>query len=238
MSVRFKVSFSVAFNFGPAEGDSIHKDIQRGNCGDNMAPSLVSRRSSQPQPVSGISTPCNPARPKLHRFERFQCTSMPMTVNNPESESAKAKDRDSLELLLQATSHAKDSTKFTGGDEATSSRPDDFSLVCHHPGVPSSITSEDSSASGLPVDLSFDSGSDLISSLQRLRIRGLASYFEDMERVAVLRPFVPSATLDRKCVESDAFHDVVKHGDEAGEGELGNWEEVTRSDVSSVSLKE
>lgn len=238
MSFQFKVSFSVAFSFGPAEEDGIRKEIQRENCGDHTMPSSVSRRSSHPQPVSGIQspTPCNPSRPKLRRFELFQRASMPITGDDPgaETESAKANDRESLKLLLQATSHAKGSTKNIESDQATSSRPDDFSLVHQIPGAPSSITPEDPSVSGLPLDLPFDSGSDLISSLQRLRVRGLASYFEEMERMAALRPSLSS----RKRVERDAFHDVVKDDDEAETVELETWEEMTGSGVSHGGLTE
>jgi hypothetical protein len=234
MSFQLKASFSVAFNFGPTGSDGVGKETQRDGREDKITHSLVSRCSSQPQPTSGIQhqTPSNPSRPKLHRFGRFQRT--PMTANDPgaETESAKAKDRESLKLLIQATSHTERTSRSAGGNEVMSSGSADYSLVRHVPAVSSSIAPENPSASDLPLDLPYDSGSNLVSSLQRLRIRGLASYFEKMERIAALRPPPSSAKLISEGVERDAFDVFVNEDGETEVAGLEDWEEMTLSNVS------
>jgi hypothetical protein len=236
MSFQLKASLSVAFNFGPTGSDGVGKKIQRDGREDNIRPALVSPSSSQPQPTSDIQhqTSFNPSRPKLHRFGRFQRTAIPMTANDPggETESAKAKDRESLKLLIQTTSHTERTSRSAGGNEAMSSGSADYSLVRHVPAVSSSIAPENPSASGLPLDLPYDSGSNLVSSLQRLRIRGLASYFEKMERIVALRPHPSSATLISEGVERNGFEVVVKEDGETKVAELEDWEEMTISNVS------
>ena len=108
----------------------------------------------------------------------------------------------------------------------------DYSLVRHVPDASSSITPKNPVAFDLPLDLPSDSGSDLVSSLQRLRVRGLASYFEKMERVAALRSSPSSATLISGGIEMDGFDSVVKEDDETKVVELEDWEEMTKSDLS------
>jgi hypothetical protein len=70
-----------------------------------------------------------------------------------------------------------------------------------------------------PLSLPSDSGSDLVSSLQRLRVRGLASYFEDMEKTAAFRPSRSSATLVHEGVKNDEFDSIVKEDDKIEEVE-------------------
>lgn len=203
-------------------------------------PHLVSRRSSQPHPVSVTQdrTPCNPLRPKLHRFERFQRMSMPMMVNDlgAETDSARAKDRESLKLLLQATSHTERSTRSAGSDGATSSELTDSSLVQRTPSADSSIRAHDPFLSNLSLSLPSDSGSDLVSTLHRLRVKCLASYFDEMERIARLGPSPSSTALIRKGVEGDTFDDAARDDDNAGKVELETWEEITMSDVNQGGL--
>lgn len=236
MSFQLKASFSVTLNFGPTGGDGVRKEMQRDGREDTITPSLVSPNSSQPQPTSGNQhqTPSNPSRPKLHRFGRFQPVSIPTTANDPgaETESAKVKDRESLKLLIQATSHTEKTSRTAGGNEAMSSGSTDYSLVRHVPAASSSIAPENPAASDFPLDIPYDSGSDLVSSLQRLRIRGLASYFEKMERIAALRPLPSSATSISDGVERGAFDDAVREDGETRVAELEDWEETTLSDVS------
>jgi hypothetical protein len=236
MSFQLKASLSVAFNFGPTGGDGVRKEMQRDDREDNITPSLVPPSSSQPQPTSGNQhqTPSNPSRPKLHRFGRFQPVSIPTTANDPgaETESAKVKDRESLKLLIRATSHTERTSRTAGGNDAMSSGSTDYSLVPHVPAASSSIASENPAASYLPLDLPCDSGSDLVSSLQRLRIRGLASYFEKMERIAALRQPPSPAMLISEGVGRGAFDVVVKEDGETKIAELEDWEEMTLSDVS------
>lgn len=238
MPFESKVSFSVALNFDPAGGDGVQKEIERDDREDDITPPLVSRCSSQPQPTSGIQhqTPPKPSRPKLHRFGRFQPIAMlnTITANGPgaETDSAKAKDRESLRLLIQATSLKEKTTITAGRNEAMSSGSADYSLVRHVPDASSSITPKNPVAFDLPLDFPSDSGSDLVSSLQRLRVRGLASYFEKMERVAALRSSPSSATLISGGIEMDGFDSAVKEDDETKVVELEDWEEMTKSDLS------
>jgi hypothetical protein len=236
MVFQFKASFSVAFNFGPADGGDIPKDIEAKGCRNTITPSPVSQRYSQPQHTSRIQpqTPLKPSRPKLRRFGRFQRTSTPTTVIDPntETESAKAKDRESLKLLLQATSDVAKSNRADSSNEAMLSGPADYSLVQQVPATPSSTMPGDSFVSEAPLSLPSDSGSNLVSSLQRLRVRGLASYFEQMEKNNALGLSNSSATLIRDGDESDRSDSIVKGKDQIEGVEIDEREVMTLSDVS------
>jgi hypothetical protein len=236
MVFHFKMSFSVAFSFDPAGGDGVRKEIQGRDRHNTITPSSVSHRYSQPQPASVIQNqaPSKPSRPRMHRFGHFQPTSMPTTVIDPgaETDLAKAKDRESLELLLRVTNHTERSTRAAAGNGAMSSGYTDYLFVQQKPSTPSSITSDDASVSYSPLKLPSDSGSDLVSSLQRLRVRGLAAYFEEMEKRSTLHPSRSSSTLVRcEGAGRDTFDDVVKEDDETEVAELEDWE-MTMSNFS------
>jgi hypothetical protein len=219
MFFQFKWSFELSFNLGSAGDDGVRKDIQVSDFRNTITPSPVSQRCPQPQRASSTQpqTPPTSSRPKQRRSERFQRTSTHTMVIDPiaETESAKSKDRESLKLLLRATNHTERSTRAAKHNKAMSSGSIDDSLV-------QSITLEDPFMSYSPLSLPSDSGSDLVSSLQRLRVGDLASYFEDMERTAASRPSRPSrsfATLVHESVEKDEFDSIVKGGDEIKEVE-------------------
>jgi hypothetical protein len=234
MFFQLKWSFSVAFNFGPAGDDGVRKDIQVSGFRNNITPSPVSQGYSQLQRASRTQPqkPSNPSRPKLHKFGRFQPTSMPTTVIDPiaETESAKAKDRESLKLLLQATNQAKRSARAAEHNKTMSSGSIVDSLV-------QSITLEDPFVSDSPLSLPSDSGSDLVSSLQRLRVRGLASYFE-MERTSAPRPSSSSATLMGEGVEKGVFGNIVDGSDEIEKVEGYDWEDVEDGDWEMMTMSD
>jgi len=83
-----------------------------------------------------------------------------------------------------------------------------------------------------PLSLPSDSGSNLVSSLQRLRVRGLASYFEQMEKNNALGLSNSSATLIRDGDESDRSDSIVKGKDQIEGVEIDEREVMTLSDVS------
>jgi hypothetical protein len=230
MFFQFKWSFELSFNLGSAGDDGVRKDIQVSDFRNTITPSPVSQRYPQPQRASSTQpqTPPTSSRPKQRRSGRFQRTSTHTMVIDPiaETESAKAKDRESLKLLLRATNHTERSTRAAKHNKAMSRGSTDDSLV-------QSITLEDPFMSYSPLSLPSDSGSDLVSSLQRLRVGGLASYFEDMERTAASRPSRPSrsfAKLVHESVEKDEFDSIMKGGDEIEE--LEQAEEVEEVEES------
>jgi hypothetical protein len=230
MPFQLKASFSVAFDVDPEGDDGVQTEIQGKICDDKIMPSLVSQVSSQPLPIPGVQHQTSSVKSKqeMQKSEEFQPTSTPMTTSDTgaETKSAKAKDRESLKLLLRATSHTG-TVRAAGGKEAISGRSTAHLLVQHVPAANSSSKPNDSFMSGLPINLPYDSGSDLVSSLQRLRVRGLASYFEKMERIAALRSSRSSAGLIHEGVERDIFG-IVKEVDETEEVELNEDENGRR----------
>jgi len=158
---------------------------------------------------------------------------MPTTVIDriAETESAKAKDRESLKLLLQATSYAKRSVEAAKHKEAMSSGSIVDSLV-------QSIALEDPFVSDSPLSLPSDSGSDLVSSLQRLRVRSLAFYFEETQRTSAPRPSSSSATLIVEGVEKGVFDNIVKGSDEIEKVEDDDWEDVEDDDWEKMTMSD
>ena len=76
--------------------------------------------------------------------------------------------------------------------------------------------------------LEDDSGSDLVSSLQRIRIGGLASYFEELERRARARTEV--STTAHVSAEHDQRLSIKVEADQsvwAYDVADGEWSEVT-----------
>ena len=134
-----------------------------------------------------------PVRPVLSRFARYlQTESATRDGHQSETDSthiadthlAKASDRESLEILLRSSAQREKSARAMTSITEAEDELSDSSLV-HHIQVASTTTLSQGPfvVRQSPV-LEDDSGSDLVSSLQRIRVGGLASYFGEVERRA------------------------------------------------------
>lgn len=137
---------------------------------------------------------------------------------------AKAKDRESLDILLRSTSPAH---SIDTADEASDSSLDD-----HGPVTSAATLPEGPFVIRQSPVLEDDSGSDLVSSLQRIRVGGLASYFEEVERRAFARTLASTAAhvnMDQ-CSTAELEADQYPQSfDVAG----GEWSEMTVREASN-----
>lgn len=118
------------------------------------------------------------------------------TTDSPIADTPRssALDRESLTILLRSTKHSKRQTVKTPSDANSPDQHSDSSLVQISPIVVSRTLLDDpfTFSPTLPTG-DDDSGSDLVSSLQRLRVGGLASYFQELdERASVAALAVPT----------------------------------------------
>lgn len=182
--------------------------------------------------------PATPVRPRLPRFQRYlqsegtSSTSASWNfVDDPiaESSAAKAKDRESLDILLRSTSDLGQPVR----DESQQKLPlspdehDDFSSV-----QPSPITFPNTLPSRMSPWSASDASSDLVSSLQRLRVGGLASYFESLDRSARLHSSTSNVAGVRETQREDDNVEQKVERMEQWEGDDEDWEEMTAADAS------
>lgn len=126
-------------------------------------------------------------------------------VQIPDNPRSKAMDRESLRILLSTTEHSKRQTVTTPPSEIdTPDQHSDSSLVQISPIVVSRTLLDDpfTFSPTLPVGDNDDSGSDLVSSLQRLRVGGLASYFQKLDERASVAAL--ASPRDHMSTEQDA----------------------------------
>lgn len=192
----FEIKFSFLFSFGIRNGDTSGRHQYKGALDqDHISLPVVSQQAFEPgarikEPVATRA----PVRPVLSRFARyFQTQSGTRNGHQPETGNtlianthlAKANDRESLEILLRSTSPALSTD--TAGELS------DSSLVHQSPVASTTTLPQGPFVVRQSPVLEDDSGSDLVSSLQRIRIGGLASYFEELEKRAYARRLASSA---------------------------------------------
>ena len=183
----FEIKFSFFFSFNVRNGDTSERHQSLGDQDqDHTSRPVVLQHAIEPgamirEPVVTSA----PVRPVLSRFAcYFQTQSATRNGHQPETDNtqiaethlAKANDRESLWILLRSTSPAPS----TG----TVGELSDSSLVNHNPVASTTMLPQGPFVVRQSPLLEDDSGSDLVSSLQRIRIGGLASYFEQLKRHA------------------------------------------------------
>lgn len=146
-----------------------------------------------------------------------------------ESPAAKAKDRESLDILLRSTSDLGQPVR----DDSQKKLPvspdehDSSSSV-----QPSPITFPNTLPLRMSPGSASDASSDLVSSLQRLRVGGLASYFESLDKSARLQSSTSNvAGVPETHREDDDVEQTMEQTVQPG-GDDEDWEEMTAADAS------
>lgn len=229
MFFEIKFSFFLSFNLRNGDTSARHQSMT-GQAQDHLSQPIVSQHTVEPKAM--LKEPVmasGPIRPMLSRSTRhFQNESAMRNEHRSETENthmtdtrlAKAKDRESLEVLLRSTSPAP---SIDTADEAS-----DSSLDPHGPVTSAATLPEGPFVIRQSPVLEDDSGSDLVSSLQRIRLGGLASYFEEVERRAFTRTLASTAAhvnADQSELEADQYPQAF---DVAGE----EWSEMTVQEAS------
>lgn len=192
MPFAFNFSFSFAFSLGLPPKDHISDDHRHAVA--QAERDMQHKLGAAPLvEESMMASSIKPELPKsmVDVSPSTDTTDSPI-ANTPRS---RAMDRESLRILLRSTKHSKRQTvKTPPSDANTPDQHSDSSLVQISPIVVSRTLLDDpfTFSPTLPTG-DDDSGSDLVSSLQRLRVGGLASYFQELdERASVAALAVPT----------------------------------------------
>lgn len=233
----FEIKFSFLFSFGIRNGDTSGRHQSAGDqdhVQEHISPPIVSQHAAEPRVMIKEPVPARaPVRPVLYRCARYLRTesvtqdahrSEPDHTQIADTHLAKANDRESLEILLRSISSA--SSTDTAGEHS------DPSLVHHSPVASTTMLRQGPFVVRQSPVLEDDSGSDLVSSLQRIRVGGLASYFEELERRAYTRTLASNAARisgdDQRLadgLEADQFPRTYDVTD-------GEWSEMTVREAS------
>lgn len=150
----------------------------------------------------------------------------------PDTPHSKAHDRESLKVLLRSCKRLESPTVQTPPfstntpDQRSNSPPVQISPIT----VSTTLLEDPFTFSPtLPVGDEDDSGSDLVSSLQRLRVGGLAAYFQELDERAC-RATSPSPTV-RVSVQHDGGSENGQEEEHADHVDYGEWEEVVEGEV-------
>ncbi|KAM0700650.1 hypothetical protein Q7P35_012371 [Cladosporium inversicolor] len=192
-NIKFSVFFSISLG-NDATSEPYRSVGGQGQDQDDVSLPVVSQLAVEPglmikKPVVAGA----PVRPALSRFARyFRAESASQSERKSGADAdhtadthlTKASDRESLEVLLRSASqHEKPVRPTASNTDELSDSP----LVHHSPVVSPNMLPQGPFVVRQSPVLEDDSGSDLVSSLQRIRIGGLASYFEEVERHARAR---------------------------------------------------
>jgi len=242
----FEIKFSLCFSFSLSNGAATngrerHRLLDDQNQDqEHISLPIVSQRAMKPGSMTKEPLVASaPAKPILSRFARyFRTGSAAHNEHQPEVDDtriadthlAKAGDRESLEILLRSGTPCEKPVTATAfntdtSDELSSSSPPQQSPAAFLDMLPEGPFVVRQS----PV-LEEDSGSDLVSSVQRLRAGGLASYFADLEeRASASMPNCHVSTGHGECltveVEADQYLQTYDMED-------GDWDEMTVREVS------
>ncbi|KAM0722452.1 hypothetical protein Q7P37_001893 [Cladosporium fusiforme] len=178
MSFRFQFSLSLSLGLGQPAPEIANQHHRANNSGGDAAMPLAS--STTASPISVSSQDCLPTTPRtpLTRAPTSTTPQAPKCTHHAssthgltaghaavdeghidETTATKAKDRESLEVLLRCSKASVKPKKCTTASSVS----------------PSSKTS---------IATNSTSGSDLASSLQSLRVQAMANYFQDMDSAA------------------------------------------------------
>lgn len=194
----FEIKFSLFFSFSLRNDNTSERHQSVGNQ-DQDHISLPVVPQQRVQPGSMIKEPVVASaliRPMLSRFAHYFRTES-VTRNGHQSEAddthianthlTKASDRESLGILLRSSAEHEQPAKAMASNADTVDELSDSSPFQQRPIVSTTTLPEGRIVVRQSPVLEDDSGSDLVSSLQRNRIGGLASYFEEVERRARTR---------------------------------------------------
>jgi hypothetical protein len=196
----FEIKISLLFSFSLRNDNASKHHQSLGNQDQDqghISLPIVSQRTVEPRSMTEEPVVRSaPVRPVLSRFSRYsraenatRSEHWSKTDDTPimNTHLTKASDRESLEILLGSSEQREKPATVKAFITDMAAELSDSSLVHHSP-----VMSLDTLPQGpfvvrqSPV-LEDDSGSDLVSSLQRIRIGGLASYFEELEKRARAR---------------------------------------------------
>ena len=230
----FEIKFSFFFSFSRRNGDTSERHqsaIDQGQA--QMSRPIVSQGTIEPGAVTKEPVAAsNLVRPVWSRVARY---SQPESATQGEHRSetdktriadahlAKINDRESLEILLRSISPAPSTDK--------ANELSDPSLVHHSPVASTTTLPRVPFVVRQSPVLEDDSGSDLVSSLQRIRVGGLASYFEELEKRALARTLASTAAqvnVDR-CSTSELEADQYSKAYDVTDG---GWSEMTVREAS------
>jgi len=231
----FEIKFSLCFSFSLSNSGATRERRQLlDQDQEHISLPIVSQRTMKPGSMTKEPLEASaPVTPRLSRFARYLRTEHQSEVDDTHIADAhltKASDRESLEILLRSGTQCKKLVSATASNTDTSDESSSSSLPQQ-----SLVASLDTLPKGpfvvrqSPV-LEEDSGSDLVSSLQRLRVGGLASYFADLdERASASMPTCRvSAEHDESLtaeVDADQYLQAYNMGD-------ADWDEMTVREAS------
>jgi hypothetical protein len=187
----FQISFSFSFSFS-LRNNATDKCRMSVSEEDKIETPEIMKRKVEPQTMMKDPVLVNtPARPVLSRFARYFRTadairSGPMSKDGDtriaDSPLAKAMDHESLEILLRSSRQREQLVKATTSETDTAAELPDPSLAQHHPVLTLDKSPEDPFDRYQSRVFEEDSGSDLVSSLQRIRLGSLSSYLLDLDK--------------------------------------------------------
>lgn len=231
----FEIKFSFFFSFNVRNGNTSERHQSLGDQDqDHISLPVVSQDTIEPGGmIKELVAARTPVRPVLSRSTRYFQTQSTMrngyppetdNTHNADTHIAKANDRENLEILLHSSSPAP--SKDTADDLS------DSSLVQHDPVASTTTLPEGPFVVRQSPLLEDDSGSDLVSSLQRIRIGGLASYFEELERRAHVRTL--ASTAPRVSVDDHRLADGLEADQFTRAYDIadGEWSDVTVREAS------
>ena len=187
----FQINFSFSLSFSLRNNATGKRPLSASKEDKIKTPEVMKRKI---EPRTMIKDPVlvdAPVRPALPRFTRYFRTAIatrsgPMSKDGDtpiaDSPLTKAMDHESLEVPLRSSKQREQLVKATSSETDTAAELSAPSLVQYNP-----VGSLD----GLPEDLldryqsrvfEEDSGSDLVSSLQRIRLGSLSSYLLDLDK--------------------------------------------------------
>jgi hypothetical protein len=247
--VFFEIKFSLFFSFSFRNVNGSERDQSVGNqdqTQDHITLPAVSQQTVEPgSTIKQRVVASAPVRPVLSRFARcFWNESATSGEHEPETDNApitdtrlaKASDRESLEILLRSSEQREQPATAKvfitdKADELSGS-----SLVHLSPALSLDTLPEGPFVVRQSTVLESDSGSDLVSSLQRIRIGGLASYFQELEERARAR--TESSTV--ACVSGEHDQSLATgleddqhvRASDLSDMADGEWSEVTVREAS------
>lgn len=189
---NFSFSFSLSLGLPPKDHNSRRHQHAIADVDTGIRSLATKKYQLEAAPRINESVMASTIKPELpnSKMEVSPCSTETNNVQIPDTPRSKAMDRESLRILLRSTKHSKRQTVTTPpSDTDTPDQRSDSSLVQVSPIVVSRTLLDDpfTFRPTLPAGDSDDSGSDLVSSLQRLRVGGLASYFQELdERASVV----------------------------------------------------
>lgn len=233
MSFSINFSFSLSFSLG-REG-SCERHLNAMDREGNSPLTSLPQHNIEPSSVIKLPVPTKtPTRPVLPRLARYvgreSASPNKSTVENketpiPDTLESKASGRESLKILLDSSKQQVCPNIITTPSTETSDKISNSSLVQHSSSLFVTIPSEDPFVSSQSPGYEDDSGSELVSSLQRLRLGGLSSYLKEMGRRADLSSLSSTGSL---VSPEQNTHATLEEADAVGtnDNDSDEWEMV------------